>query len=208
MRRGCGCLLGLLALAIGLGTLVWAATFLLGSPEPAAGTPWTAADLSTARRKLDALRRQEGPLLEVALSERELAAIATRHLAEELDPDIPEVSVRIPGRGTIHVGARLPIRYAADEIGLGWLIDLLPRRWGERPLWVQLDIAPRFGTRHGRRFLRLDATRLYLGRLRVPSLLHRIILRPSVIGSLELGLPVSVQSVTTEPGRLVLRQHR
>ena len=81
MRRGCGCLLGLLALAIGLGTLVWAATFLLGSPEPAAGTPWTAADLSTARRKLDALRRQEGPLLEVALSERELAAIATRHLA-------------------------------------------------------------------------------------------------------------------------------
>ena len=82
--------------------------------------------------------------------------------------------------------------------------DLLPAGWGQRPVW--LHVGARAGVDEGsRRQLRLDVEDFAVGRQRLPARMLRLLLDPAAVGLLRWPLPAHVDSVTIEPGRVVIR---
>jgi hypothetical protein len=205
MRRGCGCLTGILTAGLCAGALVWAAILALDVPSGQQGVGWGPADRASGQRKIATLlTARRGAPAELVLTEPELTALLDRHLTENAGYPVAHLAVRLPAPGRVAVGGRIPASRLAGEVGLGGALDLLPRRWSERPVWIHLELRART-IRDGRHRLHLDATRLYVGRLPVPARLHRMLLSPSTLGLLEWTLPATVETVTVERGRLVVR---
>jgi hypothetical protein len=191
-----------LALAVVAAGLAWMGASALREPA-LSRVVWTAADRASAQQKILTLAARRGRPAEVILSERELTALVAGYLAEHSDQSIGDVSVRLPASGRVQVAGRLSARRMAQEVGLA-AVDWLPARWGDRPVWVHLDLSVRT-TRDPRPQVRLRAERFYLGRLRVPASLYRLVLSPLALGLLQWNLPAGVDSIRVEPGRAVVR---
>lgn len=212
MRLGCsGCLTLLVALAClaGAGWIV-AGVF----QEPGQALPRaTGADGVRAQQKIYEIvrggtRARGGGDGTVALSEPEVNAFLSRHLAEVADVPLPTFGIRLREEGLVEVTGGLPLQHVVGELRLGRFAALLPRSWRERPVWFHLRarvaVEPASVGTH-RRFLRLDVERFELGRRRLPALLLRLLLNPSTLRLLRWQLPGQIEDLTVEAGRVVIR---
>lgn len=218
MRLGCGgFLLGLLCLIVlltgGLAGLFW---FVLGVFHQPDLQPvvTTSSDWRSAHQKLSALARRGGvgsgrggESEPTVLSEREINAFLSRHLANAADLPVTAVTVRLrDDRGVAFTG-RLPVRAVLTEPPLSRLVGLLPARWLERPLWLHLRAKARLEPTGGRqrRYVRLDVTHFWLGQRQLPAFLLRLIVNPATLRLLRSPVPEAIEGLLVEPGRLVIR---
>jgi hypothetical protein len=206
MRLGCsGCLVVVMFLGA-LAAVGWTVVRMLDSPATVPGSTSSAADSASAQKKLyGALRRgpDAGP---VTLTEREVNAIVTRNL----DTAIPlgGLSLRLVHRDTVEIVGRVPLgRVIAEVRGER---EPTGSAWGGRPVWLTVRGTPRLeGDRPGpgaaRRYVTLDVEAAWVGRVRLPVALLRLILAPETRARLRWRAPVALQELRVEPGLVVIR---
>ena len=201
MRAGCGGCLGtvfLAALLVGgsLGAL-WIGLRCLREPHMDL-SPVTAADSARAQRKV--FEAVQGAA-EVVLSEREVNAFLRRNLG---DLPIASPAARLLAGDMVELVGSLPLQRVVAEYPFAILLDVLPVRTLERPVWlgirarVTVDAWPR-------RSLRLDVHEFSVGRQRLPVMTLRLMADPAVLATLHLPLPGTIESVRVEPDRLIIR---
>jgi hypothetical protein len=210
MRVGCsGCLTLVAILAVAVG-VAWSAYGLFQAPD----IPVVAArheDWVSAQQKIFDLfrrgRRRPGPAQTVTLAEREVTALVSRQLAEAARLPVSDVSVRLlPPGGLAEIAGHLPLRAVLAEIPLAATLDWLPAGWALRPVWIVVRLRPRLESRIGSRpYLALDVDRLRIGRRTVPSILLRLILPTEALRYFTIPLPESIEGVSLEHGRLLIR---
>lgn len=191
----------------------WLGSRVLQEPDfPAVVT--TAADGTRAQQKMFALvrrgRSRPGVNGEpVVLSERELNAFLSRHLAEAAELPITHIGLRLPADGIAELKGRLPLRHLLTEPPLSALADVVPAGWLERPVWLRLGtrarIEPGSAPRARRRYLRLEVVEFGVGRQRLPASLVRLLLDPATLRVLRWPVPDGVEAITIEKGRVVIR---
>ena len=206
--RGCtSCLVtvvsvGLVALA--LGGVVGAGIRMLGVPVTASPPPTTAADGSRAQQKIFEVARASQLARPVTLTEAEVNALLSRHLVEARGVRLNTLGVRLLGDDRIELTGQAPLRQLLDEAGIGSVSGVLPARWLERPVWI--DVGARVRVISGpRRQLGLDVESFAVGRQRLPARTLRLLLDPAAVGLLRWPLPEHVHGVDIEPGRVVIR---
>ena len=208
MRLGCsGCLASIVAVAVValvVGGLVGAAVRMLAKPEAASLPPTTAADGVRAQQKIFEVARRGRLTQPVMLSEPEINALLARHLVEARGVRLGMLGVRLLGGDRVEITGQLPLRQLLDEAGLAALSSVLPAAWRERPVWVDIGARARV-SEELRRQLRLDVENFAVGRQRLPARTLRLLLDPAAVGLLQWPLPEQVESVTIEPGRVVIR---
>jgi hypothetical protein len=193
---------GLLALAIG--GAVGAGIRMLSTPAAAVLPPTSAADGSRAQQKIFEVARASRLTQPVTLTEAEVNALLSRHLVEARGVRLNALGVHLLGDDTIELTGQAPLRQLLDEVGLGSVSGVLPARWLERLVWV--DVGARVRVVSGvRRQLALDVEHFAVGRQRLPASALRLLLDPAAIGLLRWPLPEHVQGVSIEPGRVVIR---
>ena len=199
--RGCGSCVGtfvMAALLVG-GSLgaAWIGLRCLGEPRLDL-PPVTAADSARAQRKI--FEAVQG-VREVVLSEREVNAFLRRNLG---DLPIASPAARLLADNTVELVGSLPLRRVVAEYPFAILLDVLPARALERPVWlgirarVAVDASPR-------RSLRLDVREFSLGRQPLPVMTLRLLADPALLATLSLPLPRTIESVRVEPDRLIIR---
>lgn len=214
VRAGCvGCLATVVGVAIvvaAVGGALLALTRALERPV-LPGAPGGPDDAALAQQKLfEAFRRggrgRAGTPAAVVLTEREVDALLSRHLAEAADLPVARLGVRLPAGGIVEVAGPVPLRVLLAEALPQQAIDLLPRAWRERPVWVRLRARPTVEDgAAGRRYLRLAVERVAVGRLPLPALTARLLLPPSALQLLRWPLPEPLYDVTVDAGRVTLR---
>jgi hypothetical protein len=208
MRLGCGgCLAAsifVICMGAGVGAAGWATARALQRPAVTAEVP-TAADSGAAQHKIYEIvtrpRRPGGA--PVVLSERELNALLSRQLADELP--FSTTVARLIGDDQLEIAGALPLRQLLAEVPGSGLVDRLPGRWSGRRVWLHLYVRARVETVGGRRQLHLDVERFAAGRMPLPRITARLLLEPESLRWLRLRLPDHVEDVTIEPGRAVIR---
>ena len=211
MRLGCsGCLATILVVAVltAGGIAVGLGVVRATEPPDVVLPATTAADGLRAQQKIYEIARGRGGSRDIALTEAELNAFLSRHLADAAELPLTGLCVRLVDRDLVEFAGRLPSRHLARELALASLVDRLPSRWFDRPVW--LSVRARVGTERGasreqRRYLRLDVERFALGRQPLPSMLVRLMFSPATLRVLRWPLPETVESVSAEPGRVVIR---
>ena len=213
MRLGCaGCLINIL---VGAVVIVAVAAVVLGLvraiQEPDVVLPVTMpADGFRAQQKLyDVVRGPtRGGSKEIVLTENELNAFLSRHLADATELPLTGLVVRLVDRDVVDFVGRVPSRHLLAEMPLASLRGFLPARWLDQPAWLSLRArvgVERGASRERRRYLRLDVERFALGRQRLPSVVVRLLFSPATLRVLRWQLPETVESLTAEPGRVVIR---
>jgi hypothetical protein len=208
MRLGCaGCLVSVTALAmaaLAVGGAVGAAVRALARPDGPLPAATTEADGTRAQQKLFELARRPRRAPTVALSEAEVNALLARHLIEARGVRLGGPAARLLGRDRVELLAQLPLRQLLEDAGIPVLGDVLPAWWRTRQVWVRVGAHVRVdeGTR---RQLRLDVEGFAIGRQRLPAAALRLMLDPAAVGLLRWPLPRDVESVTIEPGRVIIR---
>lgn len=212
MRLGClGCLTVLIVVALVAGS-AWFCFRMLQEPAfPAVQA--TAADGARAQQKIfEVARRGAGRSgtngEPVVLSERELNAFLSRHLAKAADVPFSDVGLRLAGGGIAEFKGRLPLRHLLTEPPLSALAGAVPAAWLERPVWLRLGARARIEpgtTRAQRRYLRLEVVEFAVGRQWLPAPLVRLLLDPPTLRVLRWPVPDGVEAVTIEKGRVVIR---
>ena len=212
MRLGClGCLTVLILMTL-IGGSAWLAVRALQEPEfPRLTT--NAADGVRAQQKIfDLVRRgagRGGPGGEpVALSESELNAFLSRHLAETAEVPFSDIGISLPGGGIADFRGRLPLRHLLTEPPLSTLGAGLPQGWLERLVWLRVSTRARVepgATRAQRRYLRLEVVSFAIGRQRLPATVLRLLLNPSTLRVLRWPMPEGTDAVTIETDRVVIR---
>jgi hypothetical protein len=202
-------------MVVGAMAIVGVAAIVLGlvraTQEPDIVLPATTpADGLRAQQKLYDLLRgpTRGGAKELVLTENELNAFLSRHLADAAELPLTGLVVKLVDRDVIDFVGRVPSRHILAELPLASLRDFLPARWLDQPVW--LSIRARFGVERGasrerRRYLRLDVERFALGRQRLPSVFVRLVFSPATLRVLRWQLPETVESLTAESGRVVIR---
>jgi hypothetical protein len=214
MRAGCtGCLIGvvlLLSAALGLAGGAWVVARLIEVPAADAPPP-TAAEAIRAQRKIFSIvrsaesgrRGQDGP---VVLTEGELNAFLARNLPDPAELPLGHPTLKLVGGGVIRFRGTIPVRHLLRSQPASTLAEVLPTGWLARPVSLGLEGHLRLESAGSgrRRYLRLDVDRLWLGRQRLPASLLRFLFDPARLRLLRWSLPVTVESVTIEPGRAVI----
>jgi len=190
--------------ALALGGLVGAGLRMLATPEAAALPPTTAADGSRAQQKIFDVARATRLAQPISLTEAEVNALLSRHLVEARGVRLNALGVRLIGDDRVELTGQAPLRQLLDEAGLSSAAPVLPARWLERPVWI--DVGARVRVSSGaRRQLGLDVEHFAVGRQRLPARALRLLLDPAAIGLLRWPLPEHVGGVSIEPGRVVIR---
>ena len=209
LRLGCvGCLTALVVISTVTG-MVWG-VFQMMRPAEIAGAPTTPADGFRAQQKIfDVVRRgAEGRPRTVSLTERELNAFLSRHLGESPDLPLRNLAVRLPSDGLAEIAGQLPLGQLLALPPVSALAGIIPAIWLERGVWLSIRARVTLeGTgdiRQPRR-LRLDVDRFWLGRLRVPELMLRVLLDPAALRLLRSPIPETIGGLRIEPGRLVIQ---
>jgi len=209
LRLGCfGCLTLIILLALA-GAAAWGTFQVTRAPE-IAGAPTSAADGLKAQQKIfDVIRRAgSGRPHTVTLSERELNAFLRRHLGETAEMPFRNIAVRLPSDGHGEIAGQVPLRQLLGEPVLSALAAVLPAAWLDRDVWLTLRArvtleggdAPR-----DRRQVRLDVERFWIGRLRLPEVMLRVLLDPAALRLLRWPVPDAIEGLRIEPGRLILQ---
>jgi hypothetical protein len=206
MRVGCAVLVTTIVVVCGLvaGSL-WIGSRMLQEPEVpvAAGT---AEDGVRGQQKIYAIirgaGRATGRTRQIVLSEPELNALLSRHLAEAATIPFGPGAVRLVGDGMIEFKGQVPLRHVLA------IANLLPATWLEQPVWLHLwaRASLEVGAARGqRRYLRLDIERLALGRQPLPGVLPLLLLNPVILSQLRLRIPETVEAITIETRMVVIR---
>lgn len=217
MRLGCsGCLGSILLIATLIAGIVgtgWMVLRALQDPDLPTVTI-TAEDDARAQHKLyDLVRRENAgadkPEREpVVLTEAEVNAFLSRHLATTAELPLEEIRARLPGRGLVELAGRVPLGSLLGEWPLSGLGTVLPSRWLAHRVWLQLRAQVRIepGFPDGRRrYVRLDVDRFAVGQQRLPVVLLRLVLDPAALRLLRWRLAGSVDAISVEPGRVIIR---
>lgn len=204
MRAGCSGCLSVVA-GIGLGCLlivggVGLTARMLALPEATAET--SSSDGARAQQKLFALARHRAQ--SVALTEAEVNALLAHHVMEAKGARLTGLQVRLLGEGKLELRARTPLGRALGEVGLGWLVGLLPTTWQVRPLGLRAEATMRVQRTPPPRQLRLEVDRFLLGDQWLPAPAVRLLVDPAAVGLLQWRLPDHIDRVEVQPGRVVI----
>ncbi len=209
LRLGClGCLTVIVLVAL-VGVTGWGIVQAMRAPDIALA-PTSAADGVRAQQKIfEILRRAgSGRPHTVSLSEREVNAFLSRHLAEAADLPLRNLAVRLPGDGRAEIAGQLPLSQLLGVAPFSALAGVLPRAWLDRGVWLSLRTRVTLEGGEGaraRRHLRLDVERFWLGRLRLPEVMLRVLLDPAALRLLRSPMPEAIDGLRIEPGRLVIQ---
>ena len=206
MRVGCAVLVATIVVVCGMAAgSLWIGSRMLQEPEVpvAAGT---AEDGVRGQQKIYAIirgaGRATGRTRQIVLSEPELNAVLSRHLAEAATIPFGPGAVRLVGDGIIEFKGQVPLRHVLA------IANLLPATWLEQPVWLHLwaRASLEVGAARGqRRYLRLDIERLALGCQPLPGVLPLILLNPVILNQLRLRIPETVEAITIETRMVVIR---
>jgi hypothetical protein len=179
-------------------------------PAEIVGVPTSPADGLRAQQKIfDFVRRgAEGRPRTVSLTEQELNAFLSRHLGESPDLPLRNLAVRLPSDGHAEIAGQLPLGQLLALPPVSALTGISPTIWLERGVWLSIRARVTLdGTRGIRqpRRLRLDVERFWLGRLRLPELMLRVLLDPAALRFLRSPIPEAIDGLRIEPGRLVIQ---
>ena len=84
----------------------------------------------------------------------------------------------------------------------------IPTSWLDRGIWLTIRARVTLeGNEEARdrRHLRLDVERFWIGRLRVPELMLRVLLDPTALRLLRWPTPESIDGLRIEPGRIIIQ---
>jgi len=215
MKVGCGCTLMLL-LVVGLAAgSLWLGVQMLRAPD-FIPVPTTAAEGRVAQAKLFDLmqastgrsRGQMSTPATTVLSESELNAFLSRHVEQVGGIPLSNAGIRLPAAGRVEIVTRVPLRSLLAEPPFSSLAASIPKSWLDRPIWLQLDgnVRVESGAGPGRRYLRIEVQRFFVGRQPFPGVLARVVLDPATVAMLRWRLPDSVSDLTIEPGRVIVRR--
>jgi hypothetical protein len=208
-RLGCfGCFTFLILFALVAGTL-WGGFQIIRAPDFVA-PPTTKADGIRAQQKLfDFVRRgSSGRPRSMTLSEREVNAFLSRHLGETVDMPFRNLAVRLLGDARGEIAGQLPLRDLLNVAPLSALAGVLPTAWLDQPIWLSLRTRVTLEASDGqrdRRHLRLDVEGFWLGRLRLPEFMLRVLLDPAALRMLRWPVPSTIEGLRIEPGRLTVQ---
>jgi hypothetical protein len=193
-----------------VGGLGWALWQTLEDPGFEA-VEFTQADGARAQQKLfDIVRRPASPSTagsRVSLTEREVDALVSPRIGDAVGLPVRDVQAVLVA-DTLAVRCRMPLGALLGEPPFSRLAAALPAAALTRPVWIEVRGRVRVERpleAHGRKFLRFDPTYLAVGRQRLPALFYRVLLPPSAMQPLRWPVPSTVEAVTVEPGRIVIR---
>jgi hypothetical protein len=214
VRLGCGgCLTTLFGVCLAGGTLVGLVVWANGLFEPVTTTAPSVspAEGLQAQQKIYELTRRPGrrasrpPGGSVVLTEGEINAFLSRHLGEVADLPLAGISVRLPQDDLVDLTGHLPLRLLVGELWGTAVPRSLALGWLERPVWIRIQGQARLETGSvGRRYVRIDVDRFWLGRRRIPALLVRQLFSPVALRLLRWPAPDGIESLRVQPGRVVI----
>jgi hypothetical protein len=133
-------------------------------------------------------------------------AFLARHLVEAAGVPLRGLRARLPSAGRAHVVGKIPVRELIAETPLQTLAHAAPDAWLDHDVWLSIEADVSVEARERRRrHLRLDVDRFWIGRLRVPVTMLRIVLDPATAHLLRAPLPAAIGTVRVEPGRVVIQ---
>lgn len=209
MKLGCtGCLTIIISIALA-GGIVWGVAGLFQTPDvtpvKADDQDWRAAQqkiFDVAHRSRS--RSRPGPTL--SFTEREVTAVVARRLTEATGFPLSEPSVRLLAGGVAEISGRLPLRTAVREAPLASVLDWLPGNWTQQPVWMVIGLRPHIESGDGgRHYIAFDVEYFDIGRRRLPNIAPRLLLPTAALRYLSVPLPESVEAMSVERGKLVLR---
>jgi len=191
---------------------IWVGRRIHQEPEIVAN-PGTADDGVRGQQKIyDIARggpgRPRARSRQVVLSEPELNGFLFRHLAEAARVPVVAGGVRLVGDGIVEFKGQLPLRHVLAAWPLVHFVDLLPRPWLERPVWLHLWARASLevgAARSQRRHLRLDVERFALGRQPLPETMLKLLVSPATLSLFRWRMPDSVEGITIEPRAVVVK---
>jgi hypothetical protein len=206
MRLGCSGCFVVVAFVMALAAGGWGAVKMLDAPATLPVSA-TAADSASAQQKLYTALRRGTAAEPVTLTEREVNALISRNL--DTDTDLSGLSFRLVNRDTVELLGRVPIGRVVAEIPAARRIPL-PGSWQRRLLWVRARGTPRVeeagpALSTARRYVTLDVDAAWIGRLRLPVTLLRVVLNPETLRLLRWRAPGALQELRVEPGRVIIR---
>jgi hypothetical protein len=189
--------------------MTWGVYQIAHAPD-IAGVPTVATDGLSAQQKIfEVIRRTgDGRSRAVSLSERELNAFLSRHLAESPDLPLRNLAVRLHSDGHADIAGLIPLRQLLASSPFSAIAAILHPSWLDWRVWLavraRIAVDDTGGAREPRR-LRVDVERFWLGRLRLPEVMLRVLLDPAALRLLRWPLPEAIRGVRVEPGRLVIQ---
>jgi hypothetical protein len=191
-----------------LTVVVWGAVQATRPPEMSV-VEISPADGFRAQQKLFEIMRRarSGRAHTVELSEREVNAFLARHLGGAADMPVNELSTRLHGDGRAMIAGRISWKDVLDVPPLPLVSSVLPADWLAQKAWLSLLARveiERSERPRERRYLRLDVETFRLGRLRLPEIMVRVLLDPSVLRLLRTPLPDGIEAIRVEDGRLFI----
>jgi hypothetical protein len=192
-----------------VGGVAWAGFQIVRAPDFIA-PPTAKADGIRAQQKMfDFFRRGSGGRARsMTLSEREVNAFLSRHVEETPDMPLRNLAVRLVGEGRGDITGQIPVRELLSVAPLSALAGHLPAGWLDHPLWLSLRTRVILEGKDGardRRQIRLDVERCWLGRLRLPEIMLRVLLDPAALRLLRWQAPSTIDGIRIEPGRLIVQ---
>jgi hypothetical protein len=186
----------------------WAVVQATRTPDMAA-TQTSPADGFRAQQKLFEIMRRArtGRTHTVEMSEREVNAFLARHLADSAGQPLSHLATRLHGDGRAEITGQVPWRTLLDVPPLSFLMQIVPASWLDKGAWisvlsrVEVERAERA---RERRVLRFDVDTWWLGRLRLPEFMLRVLLDPGALRLLRTSLPDGIEAIRVEEGRLLV----
>jgi hypothetical protein len=185
-----------------LAAVAMAAVRMAALPDDGRPTP-IAADASRAQQKLFALARHGRRAQTVTLTEAEVNALLASQMTGNERGSLSRLDARLLGDDRAELVALMPLGAALEEIGLGGVVGVLPRKVRVRPVHLRADV--RLMVDAAPRQARLDVDEFAIGQQRLPAAVLRLLVDPSTLHALRWRLPDHVDAVAIEPGRVLIR---
>lgn len=207
-RLGCFGCLTILAFTTCTAGVTWGVYQVTRAPD-IAGAPTAPTDGLSAQQKIfEVIRRTaDRRSRTVVLSEREVNAFLSRHLAESPDLPLRNLAVRLLSDGRADIAGLIPLRQLLASAPFSAIAAVLPPSWLDQRVWLavraRITLDDTGGAREPRR-LRVDVERFWLGRLPLPEVMLRVLLDPVALRLLRWPLPEAIHGVRVEPGRLII----
>jgi hypothetical protein len=210
MRSGCAVAFGAVLSAALLGALsLWAGSRLLREPDVTVA-PGSSEDAIRGQQKIfDIVRggagRGRGGSHAIVVSEAELNAFLSKNLVEVAKMPVTVRAIRLAGDGIVEFKGLVALR---DVLAASPLVSLVPSVWLEQQVWLHLVARASLevgAARTQRRHLRFDLQRVAIGRLALPGFFRWLLPSPVLEALVRWRMPESVESITIEPGTVVVR---